>query len=711
MTPPFPQLCRISRKLPKLRFWMIALALVAGCRQPTTTSSASTSSAKQTQQDQLRSRDRADALLKAAANQLNDLPAAVDIEMRPPEVVLDSRKSSDGQDVYAVCKANPKTPDRGANVIYVPAGNSRFRSLGVTAGYFLKYYVLEDPTVDEESRRSGLARQKAMTLKIAQVIDDNTLLIESGLNQEIEFPAKIEVWRNVDNRLGEINDKLVIYDTRRLPALGWEPAPDDNVLTQIMVWLNQWIRQSSPPSQWKRDPLLDSLPAELKSDASLAPFISADALAAKSFQTPEDRKNDQKDSRWNGRILQEFIWLHDISRWAHGEGFDDVSRATALFDWTIRNIQLGSDEDAPPRRPWHALLYGRGTADQRAWVFAALCRQQGLNVVMLGIPTAPAGSEKPEADKTASSGAVKYWLPALLSNKQLYLFDTRLGLPLPGPQHNGVATLEQIVNDDSLLRQLDTDGAPYPITADLAKNSEAHIVADPFQLTLRAALLEVGLPGEDHLSLSVNATELAAQLKSTTGILSVSLWDVPFRTLRDQLNLGKSARHREALAFEPFAVRPALWKARTRHFQGRRKAANVPGGESLDDHQEAVRLYMSKSVRPRETEIAQSPPDKQRIDTETKLNATYWLGLLSFDDGKYDVAATWFVRPELAAALSPWSAGARYNLARSYEAEHKPDAAVPLLENSESLQRQGDRIRAAQLMSRTKDGEDKPPSK
>ena len=75
--------------------------------------------------------------------------------------------------------------------------------------------------------------------------------------------------------------------------------------------------------------------------------------------------------------IQEAIWLRDISRWAHGDGFDDVSRATALFDWTVRNIQLEADEDSMPRRPWQTLLFGRGTAEQRAWVFAGSVGSKG----------------------------------------------------------------------------------------------------------------------------------------------------------------------------------------------------------------------------------------------------------------------------------------------------------------------------------------------
>src|SRR6187402_734578 len=108
---------------------------LSGCHESTPNST------KQGQQSALRQADRGEALLKAAASQLSDLPAAVDTELRPPIVLLDSRKSSDGKDVLAICTANPKAADDIFNVIKVPAGNSRFRSLGVQSGDILKYYV------------------------------------------------------------------------------------------------------------------------------------------------------------------------------------------------------------------------------------------------------------------------------------------------------------------------------------------------------------------------------------------------------------------------------------------------------------------------------------------------------------------------------------------------------------------------------------------
>ena len=174
--------------------------------------------------------------------------------------------------------------------------------------------------------------------------------------------------------------------------------------------------------------------------------------------------------------------------------------------------------------------------------------------------------------------------------------------------------------------------------------------------------------------------------------------------------LREPARLEEVLAFEPFTTRPLLWKARTRHFQGRRQGdedrLDSEPSEIIDDHREAAQLYTSKSVRPTDVAIARGgSDDKRRVDAAAKLHATYWVGLLSYDNGKYDVAAHWLGRPELQADDSPWSAGARYNLARTYEAQGKFEEAVGLLEQDASPQKHGNRILALRLKARAAEAE------
>lgn len=652
-----------------------------GCREnkPATATSSSN------QQRNFRDADKGESLLKAATSQLADLPAAVDTDLHPPTVILDSRKSADGKDVLASCKAAPHSMEESYNLIEVSTGNGRFRSLGVQAGDILKYYVVDDKTVDEDSRNAGYTRKLAMDLNVAQVLDDNTLLLEAGLNQAVQ-PAKIEIWRNSDERQSEIHDQLRLYEVYRKPPIGWEPTPDFQVMTQVMAWLNQWIRQVEPKANWHPDPQLETLPTELRSDKEFASRIAAEALAARSF-LPED-----------SRDIQEAIWARDVARWAHGEGFDHVSRATALFDWTIRNIQLEAAGDLPPRRPWQTLLYGRGSAKERALVFALLCRQQGIDVVIVSLlPKGGAGDGKgpPKTDG-------EFWLPAVFANGQLYLYDVTLGLPVPDAKGSGVATLEEVRANDALLRQLDLDGDKYPVTAEMLKNVEIDLVASPFALSRRASQMEANLAGDDRLSLTARPSELAGKLKGVAGVGVVRLWDFPFQTVRDQLVLGKTARHNEALAFEPFAMRPGLWKGRTRHFQGQHSEAL---GDTTEHKQQTKSSdgYLSRSVRPTDREIAESNTEnKRRVDIASKLDAGYWVGLMSFDDHKYEVAATWLKRPELTAAGSPWAAGANYNLARTWEALGKLDAAIALLENDTSPQQHGNKLRARMLKSRQK---------
>ncbi len=657
----------------------IALFTCISCQRPPQPTGTQTQRANQ------RRADRGEALLAASIGQLRDLPAFIETDLRPPAVILDSTKSRDRQDVLATVTRNPDQPDGPINYLSVPNNNGRFRALGVKPGDRLKYYVL----FDKESLEADIQQRVAMELTVAQVLDDKTLLIENGLTAEVprDQAAKIEIWRYVDDRLTEISRQLARYVKRRLPPLGWEPTPDEQSVAQIIVRLNQWLRQSQPEAAWQVDPLLNTLDPALAKDDQLKPYISPESLAAQFFQP------------YDGRLLQGAVWHRDISRWAMGDSFERQERAAALFDWTIRNIQLDADSDLVKHHTlWQVLAVGHGTAEQRAWVFAELSRQQGLDVVVLAIANQETGENQ-------------FWLPALLDGDQFYLFDTRLGLPVPGPDKSPVATLQQVQADENLLRQLDLPEMLYPVQAEQLKHVVANVIAGPFELTRRAKQLYDNLAGEDQFVVAVSASELASRVKSVPGIADVKLWDMPFRTLSGQLSLGPSARYQDAIAFEPFAWCPTLWKARTLHFQGRKQqASNARGSsdeETIDDHREAARLYASKEVRPPDRIIAAQSEEKRRVDSAAKLDATYWIGLLKFDVGDFTTSADWLARPELSASNSPWASGARYNLARALEAQGKFAEAIAILNADNSPQQHGNRLRALSLQSRVETA-DKP---
>ena len=647
--------------------------------------------------------DRGKALLETAITQLRDLPRDVDTDLRPPQVILDSRTSTDRQDVMAKLGRHPNQEEGPPvfNFLYVPKANSRFRGLGVQTGDIVKYYIDVDdsalatqakhfgtrrqntPNAEESAEQEtpwseGFVRKASIDIPVAQVIDNNALIVAHPLVIPINVPEKIEIWRYGDQRMREFGRRLGRYASRGKPALGWEPTPDERVLSQILDRLNPWSRQNQALDDWEVDPLLETLPAELRDNQRLQPYISTEALARLSFELQEVR------------LLQQAIWLRDISEWARGDGFDNLQRATSLFDWTVRNIQLVPDKDYRPRWPGQTLLYGDGTAAQRAWIFALLCRQQGLEVVVLSV--------------TDENGQQRFWLPALWLDDKFYLFDMRLGLPIPGPDGESVATLHQVRADPALLAALDIGDLKYPVSAAALKHVTADLVASPFELSQRARLFEAELSGEDRLALTANPSLQAEAIQAGGEIANVRLWQLPFSTLRDQLHLKKRARTLEAVTFQPFAWRPSLYKARVLHFQGKEEVKKDPRRKGLDEvinsHRDAVRLYTDPRVRPPQRILnKQTSPDKIAIYNVAKQNASYWLGLLSYDDGRYDTALDWLARRTLEDYPDgPWTNGARYNLARAYEALGRFEDAIELLKQDDSPGRHGSLLRARQLV-------------
>jgi hypothetical protein len=83
--------------------------------------------------------------------------------------------------------------------------------------------------------------------------------------------------------------------------------------------------------------------------------------------------------------------------------------------------------------------------------------------------------------------------------------------------------------------------------------------------------------------------------------------------------------------------------------------------------------------------------------------------VLSFDRGNYDSAVQWLgdMLPNIE-NHGLWQYGARYNLARSYEASGKVQLAIETLESTpqKSPQRHGNLLRARQLRETLQDDAD-----
>ncbi len=655
--------------------------------------------------------NNADVYLRSVADTLNDLPNALDLELLPAQAILTASSSTDGKEVRAICIQNPRTPDGTFSYLQAVDGNANFATLDVKPGDIVRYYV----NIDEEAAQQNIEDRKALELRVRRLDTadpENALIIDGGLTGPALEPQRIEIWRYSDKRMKVVRDMLGRYVTHRRPVSGWEPSADLSALRQIVERTNQWLRNLPPGKDgWKVEPLLAAVPATVplpekpKTPAEIKAVAAAKAAMAAAVAPDQLRDGIFSDA--DARELEQAVWCRDIAQWARSEAASDLDAATALFDWTVRNIQLDRPADATMiHHPWQALAYGHGTAAHRAWVFAELCRQQGIDAVILQPSSDPerAGASPPPA------AAAPLLVAALLDEgKSLYVYDPELGLPLPG-ETTDVGTLAELAAKPELLRQLDIGDRKYPLASDQLEKVVALIIASPLQLAHRTARLEAGLEGEDFVRLTAEVRRQAGELKNVEHVAEVKLWAQPVAALADEAMIKISQRQRAREEFEPFADRPLLWKARVMHFQGNKEIRMAERDDPLaaarEGHQDALRLYQDRTVRPSDAQLEKLEPAKQKVYGAGKAAASYWVGLLSYDRGNLDVAASWLGGRSLEKEpTGKWANGARYNLARTYEAQKLLDQAIKLLEGGpdDAPQRHGNLLRAKRLAEQAAD--------
>lgn len=573
--------------------------------------------------------------------------------------------------------------------------------------------------------------------------------------------AVAPVQQTQTEQLATRDDLTLALDSLRQLAQG----SDEPSKQRTIFYLNQWLASTKPAAatSWQPDAMLRSIPRELKPTLDLArleemQFRYLDRLPDPLFRLIGGDPDKTESPDWLATDLQHLqtcLWLHDIAHRARRTQVppelaawlqrvepqigvaqaEQLATAERLFDWTIRNIQL--DPLPPPPKgvaatagagteplspaflgqagpgyrlsPQELLLQGHGDSWERGRMFILLCRQANIDAVMLGL-------------LDDASPAPRGWLPAVLLGSELYLFDTSLGLPMPGPDGEGIAKLSQVIADPALLRQLDIEGEPpYPVAAADLK-VVALIDAEPDALSRRMQLLQGALPAEQHLILSVRPSLLEPKLRKCAGVGQVALWRVPFEAvLYRQFGRGFAASQdpdvAKALMIEGYTFNPGhpLSRGRNLHLQGR--------FETKDQEQGARTLYLASRQpdqninRFEDSEIVRQaagiqqhlPTDQaqQKLAIENfatitrtqKHHATYWLGLTYHEAGNESAAIEWLAKRTMEAfPPSPWIPGARYNLARVYEDLGQWDAARKWLESDkDSPQRLGNLLRARQI--------------
>ncbi len=391
--------------------------------------------------------------------------------------------------------------------------------------------------------------------------------------------------------------------------------------------------------------------------------------------------------------LKQVVWTKNISSWARGNKQGDIDRALALFDWTVRNIDLRADAtvlpsgqrvEAPAQEPWETLLLGEGTMLDRAWVFIELLRQQRIDAGILCI-------EKPDAP-----GGVLPWAVGVLSEGEIYLFVPSYGLAVPGPQgirltpvatggtenHTGeleyqdVATLAQVIENDSLLRKLDSDAAPLPITSETVKNSVLWLVGSPCSNAQRMSIVQRELSGEETMVLYQSYLDQEARFSKVAGISRIEHWRRPIRAMYERQTRPEWVDQKMTpFRFtEPFNKRFSLWTARVLYFQGK-----LSGTDS------AITSYQDARVSDRRLrELSQDAgfhmtPEKLNLYLVAKRYAQYWIAITCYELGKINSAKEYLEDEEkdpVSLSGQLWSNAIAYNLGRIYEKSGRYEDAI-----------------------------------
>jgi hypothetical protein len=273
---------------------------------------------------------------------------------------------------------------------------------------------------------------------------------------------------------GQAEDRA-IEEARQSLARQTDLTTCQNALAQINSELSEKAERRAPPLTPQQNDWL-------RTNAGLKPDELAEVESG-------------NYTRLDGHHLDRCFLLRDAGRTLEVKGVQapggaavreaGLERAKRAFAWTMREVRLRMHGGgaAPPA---FVLRRGWGTGLERALVFLALLEQ-------IGDLDAP----RPELlgcllHVSDTSGQQRFWACGVVvgDGKDLYLFDPRLGLPLPGPKGEGVATLAEVRKQPDVLAQLDADKLRYDVTAEQARDAQVRLVCPLSSLSSRMRHLQ-----------------------------------------------------------------------------------------------------------------------------------------------------------------------------------------------------------------------------
>lgn len=506
-----------------------------------------------------------------------------------------------------------------------------------------------------------------------------------------------------------------------------------SAMKEISYQLNTWSTSVSQPPEWSPSGLLESIPASLRTvdfsnRMTKLEFGEPECEFMLQCQLMKQLSSWVLDLPYRDRLFADWL-AEERKRLDSTEGVQ-LETALKLFDWTICNVAVdGNPEDierlvtnpdiplnesAPVYRqlPWQTLMFARGDAWQRGRLFTQLCFSRGIDCVVLALPSLTGASE---------NAALRLWCIGVPIGNELYLFEPRLGLPLPDPKGGGIATLRMAKTDPNVLRRAKLPGRfNYPVESKDLNRLIALIDAEPFAVGRTMYTLERALTGENRQRLSMDADRIESRLKDIDAQLEIRLWNVPW--LAHVYNLEVRMRLDDLSPFAMqymerygiFVTDTPISRARMLHFQGKFPSTIEAAGalksymdfrvdeETLRELQYDRNTQMTLGVVKRPTESMEGFSARvsmaQNFFRKSKFDIGIFLAMANMDLGKPETAIDWLTKRLLdIRGTERWHAHAHYLLGRNYESLGNMESAIEEYKFEATPQAAGNRIRIRRL--------------
>jgi hypothetical protein len=242
----------------------------------------------------------------------------------------------------------------------------------------------------------------------------------------------------------------------------------------------------------------------------------------------------------DGEHLRDCLLDKALASHAAGSGVSEIDRITLLFNYVVRSIGLvATPIENLPLAPFETYLLGKGTAEDRAWLFVNALRQMGIDAVLI---TPHSAEDKPKVEPAP-------FLVGVFGDGQIYLFDPQAGIAIPSPRDDGksatpqAATLAQATTDPEIFKQLDIGAdRPYPLTAENLKEPDLLIVADAAFWSPRMRALQQEFIGKRAMKIADplgdergDANGLISRIQKNAGEFwnreRLRVWDFPEKRL------------------------------------------------------------------------------------------------------------------------------------------------------------------------------------